>query len=99
MPFYGHKAADNASSAALFSTLSFLLHRQDIPHGPGCFFLCAGGDVGVGVQSEAGGEVTQHGRKSSKCNTGGKDLRRRKPIEAFSGTAIDEMLNALNISI
>ena len=40
-----------------------------------------------------------HGRKSSKCNTGGKDLRRRKPIEAFSGTAIDEMLNALNISI
>ena len=39
------------------------------------------------------------GRKSSKCNTGGKDLRRRKPIEAFSGTAIDEMLNALNISI
>ena len=40
-----------------------------------------------------------HGRKSRKCNTGGKDLRRRKPIEAFSGTAIDEMLNALNISI
>ena len=39
------------------------------------------------------------GRKSRKCNTGGKDLRRRKPIEAFSGTAIDEMLNALNISI
>ena len=43
--------------------------------------------------------LKQVGRKSRKCNTGGKDLRRRKPIEAFSGTAIDEMLNALNISI
>ena len=60
MPFYSHKAADNASSAALFSTLSFSLHRQHIPHSPGGFFLGAGGDVGVGVQSEAGVGVAQH---------------------------------------
>ena len=65
MPFYSHKAADNASSAALFSTLSFSLHRQDIPHSPGGFFLGAGGDVGVGVQGEAGGEAAQHAGRCS----------------------------------
>ena len=70
MPFYSHKAADNASSAALFSTLSFSLHRQDVAHSPGCFFLCAGGDVGVGVQSEAGGEVAQHAGDGLDIHTG-----------------------------
>ena len=60
MPFYSHKAADSASSAALFSTLSFSLHRQHVAHSPGGFLLGAGGDVGVGVQSEAGREVAQH---------------------------------------
>ena len=46
----------NSSAAFLFHSL----YRQDIPHSPGGFLLCAGGDVGVGVQSEAGGEVAQH---------------------------------------
>ena len=36
------------------------LHRQHVTHSPGGFFLGAGADVGVGVQSEAGGEVARH---------------------------------------
>ena len=48
------------------SSLAFLLatkpnlHTQYISHGLSGFFLCRGGDMGVGVQSEACGEVTQH---------------------------------------
>ncbi len=38
------------------------LHTQHIPHGLGGFFLCRGSDMGIGVQSEACGEVTQHAR-------------------------------------
>ena len=36
------------------------LHRQHISHSPGSLLLGAGGDVGVGVQNEASGEVAQH---------------------------------------
>ena len=36
------------------------LQAQDISHGLGGFFLCRGGDMGIGVQGEASGEVTQH---------------------------------------
>ena len=63
----------------------------------GCILRSADGRIPGSLRAKAHGE--RQGRKSRKCNTGGKDLRRRKPIEAFSGTAIDEMLNALNISI
>ena len=31
-----------------------------IRHGLSCFFLCRGGDVSVGIQSEPGGEVAEH---------------------------------------
>ena len=36
------------------------LQAQDISHGLSCFFLSCGGNMGVGVQGEASGEVTQH---------------------------------------
>ena len=36
------------------------LHTQHIPHCFGGFFLGGGGDMGVGVQGEACGEVTEH---------------------------------------
>ena len=36
------------------------LHTQDISNGLSCFLLCRGGDMGIGVQGEACGEVTQH---------------------------------------
>ena len=35
-------------------------HTQNISHGLGGFFLRRSGDVGIGVQGEACGEVTQH---------------------------------------
>jgi hypothetical protein len=35
------------------------LHTQDISHGLSCFFLRRSGDVGVGIQGEACGEVAQ----------------------------------------
>ena len=36
------------------------LYIEDIPHRFGSFFLGGGGDVGVGVRGEAGGEVSEH---------------------------------------
>ena len=36
------------------------LYAQHISHSLGSFFLRRGGDMGVGVQSEASGEVAQH---------------------------------------
>ena len=44
----------------LFNSVLPSLHRQHIAHGFGSFLLGAGGDVGVGVQGEAGGEAAQH---------------------------------------
>ena len=38
----------------------FVLHTQYISHGLGGFFLGGGGNMGVGVQSEASGEVSEH---------------------------------------
>ena len=43
------------SSQPFLSAAKPNLHTQDISHGLGGFFLCRGGDMGVGVQSEAGG--------------------------------------------
>ena len=37
-----------------------ILHTKHISHGVGGFLLCRGGDMGIGVQGEAGGEVAQH---------------------------------------
>ena len=42
------------------SLLRMRLSGKKISHGLSGFFLCRGGDVGVGVQGEACGEVTQH---------------------------------------
>ena len=42
------------------SLLRMRLSGKKISHGLSCVFLCRGGDVGVGVQGEACGEVTQH---------------------------------------
>ena len=86
------------AKAFLFLALWFFdsLKKQPLPNGSGCF--ARGGKGTRRVEANLSG-ASHPGRKSRKCNTGGKDLRRRKPIEAFSGTAIDEMLNALNISI
>ena len=36
------------------------LQTEYSPHRLGGFFLSCGGDLDVGVQGEAGGEVTQH---------------------------------------
>ena len=38
------------------------LHTQYIPHGLGGFLLCRGGDMGIGIQGEACGEVAEHSR-------------------------------------
>ena len=48
------------SFQAFLSATKPNLQAQDISHGLGGFFLCRGGDMGVGVQGEACGEVTQH---------------------------------------
>ena len=48
------------SFAAFLSAAKPNLHTQHISHGLSGFFLCRGGDVCVGVQSEPSGEVTQH---------------------------------------
>ena len=48
------------SSQAFLSAIKLILHTQDISHGLGGFLLCRGSDMGIGVQSEACGEVTQH---------------------------------------
>ena len=42
------------------SLLRMRLSGKKISHGLSCFFLCRGGDVGVGVQGEACGEVAEH---------------------------------------
>ena len=44
----------------LFNSVLPSLHRQHVTHSLGSFLLGTGGDVGVGVQGEAGGEVPQH---------------------------------------
>ena len=43
------------SSQSFLSATQPSLQTQNISHGLGGFFLCRGGDMGVGVQSEAGG--------------------------------------------
>ena len=48
------------SSQPFLSDTNPNLHTQDISHGLGGFFLCRGGDMCIGVKSEACGEVTQH---------------------------------------
>ena len=48
------------SFTAFLSATKPNLQAQDISHGLSCFFLCRGGDLGVGVQGEACGEVPQH---------------------------------------
>jgi len=48
------------SFTAFLLVLSATLHTQHISHGLGGFFLCRGGDMGIGVQGEACREVTQH---------------------------------------
>ena len=45
------------------------LYIENIPHRFGGFFLGGGGDVGVGVQGEAGGEVTQHAAERLDVHT------------------------------
>ena len=48
------------SFQAFLSATKPNLHTQDISHGLGGFFLRRGGDMGVGIQGEACGEVTEH---------------------------------------
>jgi len=48
------------SSQPFLSATKPNLQAQDISHGLGGFFLRRGGDMGIGVQGEASGEVTQH---------------------------------------
>ena len=43
-----------------FSNENMDLNTQHISHGLGGFFLRRGGDMGIGVQGEACGEVTEH---------------------------------------
>ena len=47
----------HCSPLAFLSATKPNLHTQDISHGLGGFFLGQGGDMGVGVQGEACGEV------------------------------------------
>ena len=37
-----------------------LLYAEDLSHRICRFFLCCGGDMGIGIQRESGGEVAQH---------------------------------------
>ncbi len=48
------------SFTAFLSAAKPNLYTQDISHGLRGFLLCRGGDMGIGVQGEACGEVTQH---------------------------------------
>jgi hypothetical protein len=48
------------SSQVFLSATKPNLHTQDIPHSLGGFLLRRCGDMGIGVQSEASGEVAQH---------------------------------------
>ena len=48
------------SSQPFLSAINPNLHAQDISYGLGGFLLCRGGDMGIGVQGEACGEVAQH---------------------------------------
>ena len=48
------------SFTASLSATKPKLHTQDISHGLGGFLLSRGSYVGIGVQGEACGEVTQH---------------------------------------
>ena len=48
------------SSQAFLLAANQTLHVQDISHGQSGFFLYRGGDMGIGVQGEACGEVAQH---------------------------------------
>ena len=57
--------ASDILSEAVSRFAQGLFYRQDIPHSPGGFLLGAGGDVGVGVQGEAGGEAAQHAGRCS----------------------------------
>ena len=55
------KAADEIFACRLaISFYSELVGRQHIPHSLRRFLLRGSSDVGVGVQGEAGGVVTQH---------------------------------------
>ena len=48
------------SSQPFLSAAKPNLHTQDISHGLGGFFLCRGGNMGIGVQGKACREVPQH---------------------------------------
>ena len=48
------------SSQTFLSATKPNLNTQHISHGLGGFLLCRGGDMCIGVQGEACGEVTQH---------------------------------------
>ena len=48
------------SSQPFLLAVKLNLHAQDILHSLGGFFLCRGGNMGIGVQGEACGEVSQH---------------------------------------
>ena len=49
-------------SQAFLLAVNLFLHTQYHPHRLRCFLLCRGGDMGIGVQSEACREVAQHAR-------------------------------------
>lgn len=59
---FNSEAWDDALSVPGFSIgyKPDFLHAQHIPRGLGGFFLCRGGHMGIGVQGESGGEMTQH---------------------------------------
>ena len=48
------------SFTAFLSAAKPNLQAQNISHGLRCFLLRRSCDMGIGVQGEAGGEVTQH---------------------------------------
>ena len=48
------------SSQPFLSAINPNLQAQDISHGLGGFFLCRSGNMRIGIQGEACGEVTQH---------------------------------------
>ena len=73
------------------------LNTQHIPNRISRFFLCCRGDMGIGIQREAGGEVAQHTRYGFYVNSvlqgnGGEGVAevvesdlgaRRKPGKVF----------------
>ena len=56
------KQTTNYQNGSWSSVFNLYRPRQHVPHRIRRFFLCCGGDMGVGVEGESCGEVSEHTR-------------------------------------